>query len=318
MRTLVIINTKAAGGKAEAVFRSVEARMAKVVGELSVALTYEPEEVAGHLDRAAAAGIDRVIAVGGDGTNNSLVNALAGRPGLSVSLGILPVGTGTDWARALGIPSDPSEAVEWLATAKPVPCDLGKAEYIDLSRGGLPSRRFFLNIASAGVSGEIVARVNKLRRRTALSFLRATIGTLFRYRPQRVIVECDGIRYYEGPTYLLAVANGQFFGRGMWVAPNALADDGLFDIVLVEGMPRIQILLALRTVFSGKHLERTDVHSTRAAAVKVHSEDGPLGLDFDGEEAQGQDLNYTLLPKAVRILLHPTATGVLRSVAKIS
>jgi len=318
MRTLVIINANAGGGKAEAVFRSIEGRMAKVMGEFTVAVSNEPEEVAGHLDAAAAAGVNLVIAVGGDGTNHSVVNALAGRPELSISFGILPVGTGTDWARALGIPSDPLAAVDWLAQAKPVPCDLGKAEYIDVSRGGLPSRRFFLNIASAGVSGEIVARVNSLRRRTALSFLHATISTLFRYRPQRVIVECDGVRFYEGPSYLLAIANGQFFGRGMWVAPNALADDGLFDIILVEGMPRIQILLALRTVFSGKHLERKDVHSTRAAEVRVHSEDGPLGLDFDGEEAQGQDLHYTVLPKAVRILLHPTATGVLRESAKIS
>lgn len=313
MRTLIIVNPNAAGGQAVAVFKSIKGRIAEVLGEFTVVVSEKPEEVAGHLDAAAAAGVERLIAVGGDGTNHSVVNALAERPELPIAFGSLPVGTGTDWARALGVPSVPLAAVDWLARAQPVACDLGKVEYIDTLHGGRPSRRIFLNIASAGVSGEVDARVNRARRRTAFTFLRATIATLLKYKPQRVTVDCDGSRFYEGSSYLLAVANGQFFGRGMWVAPNALTNDGLFDVVLVEGMPRLRILLALQTVFSGKHLLRKDVHSTRSAAIRVHSEDGPLGLDFDGEEAQGQDLQFTVLPGAVKILLQPSATKVLQA-----
>jgi diacylglycerol kinase (ATP) len=313
MRTLIIVNPNAAGGKAVAVYRSIEERMAAVFGELNVVVSGRPEEVAGHLDAAVAAGVDLVIAVGGDGTNHSVVNALAERPGHSVTFGSIPVGTGTDWARALGIPSDPRAAVDWLMQARPVPCDLGKAEYLDAQNGGRPARRFFLNISSAGVSGEIVARVNRARRRTAVTFLRATIAALFRYKPQRITVECDREKFYEGTSYLLAVANGRCFGKGMWVAPNALVDDGLFDVVLVEGMPRLRILLALRTVFSGRHLGRKDVHSGRAASVRVHSEEGPLGLEFEGEEAWGQDLMYTVSPGALKVLVHPSSAELLRT-----
>jgi diacylglycerol kinase (ATP) len=99
----------------------------------------------------------------------------------------------------------------------------------------------------------------------------------------------------------------------MWVAPNALVDDGLFDVVLVEGMPRLRILLALRTVFSGRHLLRKDVHHRRAASVRVHSDDGPLSLEFDGEEAQGQDLRYTISPGALRILMQPSSAKTLKA-----
>jgi YegS/Rv2252/BmrU family lipid kinase len=313
MRTLIIVNANAAGGKAIAVYRSIEGRIATAFGELNVVVSRRPEEVAGHLDAAVAAGLDLVIAVGGDGTNHSVVNALAERPGYSVTFGSIPVGTGTDWARALGVPSDPQAAVDWLMQAQPVPCDVGKVEYSDAQDAGRPARRFFLNISSAGVSGEIVARVNRARRRTAVTFLRATITALFSYRPQRIAVECDQKKFYEGPSYLLAVANGRCFGKGMWVAPNALVDDGLFDVVLVEGMPRRRILLALRTVFSGRHLKRRDVHSGRAASVRVHSEDGPLGLDFEGEEARGQDLVYTVLPRALKVLVHPSSAEVLQT-----
>jgi diacylglycerol kinase (ATP) len=312
MRTLVIVNANAVGGRAMAVFKRVEGRLGEALGEFIVAVTQTPEEMAGHLDEAAPAGVERLIVLGGDGTLHAAVNALAERPGLSPVLGSLPVGTGTDWPRVLGMPRDPLAALDWLARAKPVPCDLGRVDYLDTSRGGRPARRIFINIASAGVSGEVDARVNRARRRTALTFLRATLATLIKYKPQRIAVECDGEKLYEGRSYLLAVANGQFFGRGMWVAPNALVNDGLFDVVLVEGMPRVRILTALGTVFSGRHLLRKDVHSRRAAAVRVYSEDGPLGLDFDGEEAQGQDLRFKVWPGAVRILLHPSETGALK------
>jgi diacylglycerol kinase (ATP) len=313
MRTLIIVNANACGGKASGIFKSVESRIREFFGNLTVAVSEKPEDVGRHLDAAAPLGIDLVIAVGGDGTNHSVVNALAARPGLNAAFGSLPVGTGTDWARALGIPADPVSAVDWLIRAQPVVCDLGKVEYKDAQNGDRPARRFFLNISSAGVSGEIVARVNRLRRRTSLTFLRTTVAALFKYQPQRITVECDEHRFYEGPSYLLAVANGRFFGRGMWVAPNALIDDGLFDIVLVEGMPRHRILLALRTVFNGRHLRRRDIHFKRAAAVRAHSEDGPLRLEFDGEEAQGQDLLYTMLPGALRVLMEPAAGKILKT-----
>jgi YegS/Rv2252/BmrU family lipid kinase len=277
-----------------------------------VAVSEKPEDVGRHLDAAAELGIDLVIAFGGDGTNNSVVNALAERPGLGAAFGSFPVGTGTDWARALGIPGDPEAALDWLMLARPTFCDLGRLVYRDPHRD-LPARRFFLNISSAGVSGEIVARVNRLRRRTSLTFLRTTVAALLNFKPQRIIVECDGEKFYEGPSYLLAVANGRFFGRGMQVAPEALVDDGLFDVVLVEGMPRLRILLALRTVFSGRHLRRKDVHHRRAAAVRVHSEDGPLSLDLDGEEALGQDLVYTLGHGALRVLMQPSSARLLSS-----
>jgi YegS/Rv2252/BmrU family lipid kinase len=311
MRSLIIVNANACGGKAVAVYKGIESRVAEVFGDLTVAISERPEDVGRHLDAAAAAGVDLVIAFGGDGTNHSVVNALVERPGLEAAFGSFPVGTGTDWARALGIPTDPGGALDWLMRARPVSCDLGRLEFADPQNRDSPATRIFLNISSAGVSGAIVARVNRLRRRTSLTFLRTTVAALLKFKPQRITVECDGDRFFEGPSYLLAVANGRFFGRGMRVAPDARVDDGLFEVVLVEGMPRGRILLALRTVFSGRHLLRKDVHHRRAASVRVHSDDGPLCLDLDGEEALGQDLHYVVMPGALRVLMQPATAPIL-------
>jgi YegS/Rv2252/BmrU family lipid kinase len=269
-------------------------------------VTESPGEVPQHIDAASAAGITHVIAIGGDGTNHAVINALAERPCLdNMTFGSVPVGTGRDWARTLGIPGDPRAAVDWLGRAQPVPCDLGRMECLDAEHTDRAYTRMFLNVASAGVSGEIDRCVNRARRRTCITFLRSTITTLLRYKPQRISVKCDKAVFYSDAAYLLAVANGRYFGRGMFIAPSAVIDDGLFEVVLVEEMPRRRILLALPQVFSGEHVRRDDVHCTRAAVVEVHSDDGPLALDLDGEEAQGQDLRFTMLPAAVNILMHP-------------
>jgi diacylglycerol kinase family enzyme len=239
-----------------------------------------------------------------------VLNALAERSDLKVAFGCIPLGTGRDWARSLGMPEDPHEAVGWLARARPVRCDLGRVEYLSMQTGGNPSPRIFLNIASAGVSGEVDHRVNQARRRSSLTFLRATITTLMKYKPHRIKVLCDGKEFYSGSSYLLAVANGQYFGRGMWIAPKALINDGMLDVIIVEGMPRLRILLAFKSVYRGTHLERKDVKHTRAASVLVRSEEGLLKLDFDGEEDSGQELRFSVMPGAVNILLNPSAAVV--------
>jgi YegS/Rv2252/BmrU family lipid kinase len=310
MGTLVIINPHSGKGGAPRIFKKIETRLFDAFGELWVAVTHSPHEVAEHLDQAAKTDVNRLITLGGDGTNHIVLNALAQRPHLKVAFGSIPVGTGHDWSRSLGMPEDHVEAVAWLTQARPVPCDLGKVEYLNMQIGGKLSTHLFLNIGSAGVSGEVDQRVNRTRRRSSLTFLRATLATLMMYRPQRIRVFCDSKEFYSGSCTLVVVANGQYFGHGMWIAPKALINDGMFDVVLVEGMSRPRILLAFRQVYRGTHLERNDVRHTRAASVRISSEDGPLKLDFDGEEALGQDLHFTVMPKAVNVLLNPSTAAI--------
>jgi YegS/Rv2252/BmrU family lipid kinase len=300
MSTLIILNPHAGGGRAGRLWGKIEPLLWEQLGKLVVAVTQRPEEVAGHLDKARAAGLTRVIAIGGDGTNHALVNELVrlnrenpGEP--PMTFGSLPVGTGRDWARTVGIPFSPSAAVQWIKAAHPVPLDLGR-----LASDG--QERHFLNIASAGIGGVIANRVNRIATRRPWTFYKATVETLLNYRPQRMSVRLDGEVWYDGPAYIVAVANGQMFGHGMRIAPNAAYDDGLFDVVLVEGMPRLRILSALNTVYSGTHLKRSDVHCKRARVVEVESHEGALGLELDGESAAGRHMRFEVMPQALSVL----------------
>ncbi len=299
-KTLIILNPHAAGGRAGKLWQKIEPLLWESLGELLLAVTQKPEEVAAHLDKAHASGLTRVISIGGDGTNHALVNALAALSAQHpeappMVYGNLPIGTGRDWARSRGIPLDPEKAARWIATAEPRATDVGLLEYDG-------HREHFLNIASAGLSGEIDQLVNESAVRRPWTFLQSTLQTLLTYRPQPMQVFVDGVLWRDGPTYLVAVANGTTFGHGMEIAPHAKADDGLFDIVLIEGMARLEAILALRKLYDGSHLTHPGVYSHRGREIQITTSAPPIDLDLDGEHASGSHLTFTMRPGLLQLL----------------
>lgn len=301
MKTLIILNPHAGSGRAGKLWHQIEPLLWKELGELVVAVTQNPDEVAQHLEGARMAGLTKVIAIGGDGTNHSLVNALIElnrrHPDAPpMTFGNLPIGTGRDWARALGVPFSPAEAVRWIKHAQPVPLDLGK-----LSTNIAPDRHF-LNIASVGISGVIANRINRLRTRRPWTFHLSTVETLLSYQPPKLRVILDGKVWYDAPAFICAVANGSTFGHGLRIAPNARYNDGLFDVIVVEAMPRLEAVIALNSLYTGAHLKRRDVHEARAATVEIESNGQSLGMELDGEAAHGHHLRFELLPRALSTL----------------
>jgi len=297
---LVILNPHAGGGRAGRLWHRIEPLLWEVLGDPVIAITQRPAEVAAHLDDAMRLGFDRVITIGGDGTNHVIINALAAlaEQGTAMPLpvlGILPIGTGRDWARALGIPLKPEQAVQWLAEAQPQPVDVGR-----LACEG--STTHFLNIASSGISGEIAANVNAIQHRRPWTFFSQTVQALLHYQPRPMRVLLDGELWYEGRSFVVVVANGRYFGHGMLVAPEASIDDGLFDVVLVEGMHRLAALQALPTIYNGTHLLRDDVHHARAADVRIESATGPLDLELDGEYDRCNTLRFSVVSGLVQML----------------
>ena len=308
-RTLIILNPHAGSGRAGKVWGQIEPLLWKELGELTIAVTQRPQDVAEHLDKARAAGLTRVIAIGGDGTNHALINELVrlnnqDPDGPKMTFGNLPVGTGRDWARALGIPFSPVDAVKWIKSAHPTPLDVGRLRMIDAegANAGQPKENYFLNIGSVGISGMISQQVNRLALRRPWTFYKASVESLLRYRPPKMIIKLDGKVWYEGRTYIVAVANGRLFGRGMLIAPEAKYDDGLFDVILVEGMPRLEAIRAMNTIYTGDHLKRKDVHSARAKSVEIQSDTLPIGFELDGESGSSGTLTFDILPQALSVM----------------
>lgn len=300
-KTLIILNPHAASGLAGQLWQEIEPVLWEKLGELVIAVTQRPQEVAAHLDKAYEMGLTRVISIGGDGTNHALINALAEAnerhpDGEPMVYGNLPIGTGRDWARGLGVPfGSIRAAADWIAHAQPHPTDIGMLTYDG-------KREFFLNIASAGLGGEVSRRVERVRQRRPWTFARATLTTIAMYHPQPMQITLDGREWYEGNAYAVAIANGTTFGHGMKIAPNAQVRDGLFDVVLVKGIARARVLAAFGRVYSGTHLTHPGVLSAQAKQVKIRSPKGLVEMELDGEYAVGHDLTFTVRPGLMPIL----------------
>ena len=184
----------------------------------------------------------------------------------------------------------------WLASAEAHPLDIGHLEYEDQAC-------YFLNIASAGISGEVDRRVNSITRRRPWTFYLASVRSFLSYQPPSVTVRLDGEVYYNGQVWVVVVANGGYFGRGMHIAPDAKIDDGLFEVLVIKGSSRFTVLRAFNTVYSGQHLLREDVMLKRAQVVEIETQNDPLPLDLDGEHTQGRRLHFRVLPAALKILI---------------
>ena len=303
--TLILLNPHAASGQTRSRWEHLEPLLRRQIGDLIVKVTDSVGEIpsilrSNYQDHA----IRHVIAVGGDGTNHTAINAVLAvneaNPHDPLIYGNLPVGTGRDWARGIGIPTSHSPLIDWVGAAAPTATDVGSVTIHDRN-----FHEYFLNIASLGLGGDVVRRVNHVKKRRAWTFYWATVRAILTYQPQTIRVKLDGNVWYEGKSYLVAIANGTTFGRGMKIAPHARYDDGLFDVVLVKDVARFKLLTTFQQVYSGTHLTQPEVMYAQAAQVDVTLLDtspAPLKIDLDGEAFEGRELTFKLHPGLLRFL----------------
>ncbi len=307
MRIAIIVNPVSGGGRAsrhaEAVLAAVKSRHPAT----QMTFTRGRGDGARLAETAARSGVDLVIALGGDGTLGEVVDGLLRLDRNAVprlpELGFVAAGTGSDFRRNFSFPSDPEAAVLRLLDLPARPVDAGRVSFA-LPGGGEGSRHF-INIASLGITGEIVCSVNRAKlqknRSGGLIYLWHTVSALLAYRFPIVRVSLDGAPPVEAPVAALAIANGAWFGGGMKIAPDAVIDDGRFEAVIVRARNRFTLLANLARVYGGLHRSHPDVTMRAARRVEVHPADPAtlVPLEFDGEDLGCLPARYEMLPGAV-------------------
>ena len=288
---LFVVNPRAASGRAARVWSSLcdrvrSLRAARVVrcGETSAA--------ASAIAAALTPRIRRVVAVGGDGTLHYALNLLLADSDRGRHVGLVPVGTGSDLARGLGLERRPERALEQALEGAPARLDA-----LRLTAGG--QTRYFINEASIGLSARVAARVNALAKRNTLTFLSGALRELARYEPRWARIRLDGKVWWEGRYYVAVVANGSHFGKGMRIAPQADPSDGLADVIVAEAAPKALTLAWLPSLYLGKHLAAPFVHFARARSVEIETGDEPAEFEGDGEIALSAPGEITVMPRAV-------------------
>lgn len=235
-----------------------------------------------------------VVAVGGDGTLNEVVNGVTDESGhAQATLGAVLTGRGRDGCRALGLPRDPFRAASRLVEGSLVSLDLGLAQW----PGG---RRFFVNAAGAGFDATVAARAAGLGGSGTVPYLRAVLASLREYRPVEGTVLRDGERYASGALAGVVVGNGAHFGGGMKIAPGADPGDGALDVVVLGALSRGELLAWLPTIYWGGHLRNRKVGLARARHVLIETQP-PMAVEVDGEPCGQTPLDVRVCPGALRV-----------------
>jgi YegS/Rv2252/BmrU family lipid kinase len=295
----IIINPISGGARPDAA--RARAQLA-----LSVVDTHgDPAEVfvterAGHARELAKAAVARgarlVLAWGGDGTINEVASALAFD---DVPFGIVPAGSGNGLARELGIDSHPQRAIADALRAKAQPLDAGEIE-----------GRLFVSIAGLGFDAYVAAKFNASgnHRRGLLGYAAISAGAAFGYEPGRYRISADDGVMNEIRAVIVTIANSAQFGNGARIAPGALVDDGLLDLVVVEERSRFATLLQVPRLFNDG-MARVPGCSIRRVRNAVIEADRPMTFHVDGEPVSGGNrLRVRVHPGALRVCVKPRAT----------
>jgi diacylglycerol kinase (ATP) len=271
-------------------------------------IRFEPTAHPGHAGELASTLVDEgaelIIAVGGDGTLSEVADGLLSRGtayASMVGLATVPLGTGADFARGLGLVRSPEVVADRIVNGMPRPIDAGRMDY-DIEDA--PPGRHFINVASVGVSAEIADSVERSRLtsrlRGRLAFYLHTVCHLMNCRFPRLRVRVDGDIVFDGPAATVVVANGRWFGGGMMIAPKAEIDDGRLDIIVIKGRSRLELLKALGLVYTGRHVGHPACAMFSGRLVNIDAPDGDVvGVELDGALAAELPVRFEVLDRPI-------------------
>jgi diacylglycerol kinase (ATP) len=249
--------------------------------------------------RAAADGAEQIVVVGGDGTLNEVANGLLALEGKRPELAVIPFGTGMDFARSHGIPRKLDAAVEVALTGKVASVDVGRVRYA--AWDGAEAESYFANIASAGMSGAVARQANETSKALGgrISFFAALVRVFAGWSNTELEVEVAGERRAGRMTNLI-VANGRYQGGGMLIAPEAVPDDGLFDVLVIGDVTKRDFLLNVGKIYRGTHLSHPKIELLRGPQVSVRGE-VPVPIELDGEQPGTTPATFEVVPGALRL-----------------
>jgi len=285
-KTVFLVNPASDNGETGKRWPELHRRASELGLEGETRMSSRPGEL---VELAREADAELLVVVGGDGALNEVVN---GRR--DVELAVIPRGTGMDFVRTHAIPSAFDEAV---AVARD-----GRARHVDLGRVSFGyGERWFANVASVGMSGAVAQRANGMSKALGgkVTFFYALAREFLAWKNTEVTVRFDGDER-RAPMHDVIVAIGQYHGGAMWLAPDARADDGQFDVVLIGDVTKLDFITTAPKLYKGTHLAHPKVELLRTAVVDVDAAVG-LPIETDGEVAGTTPAHFEVEPGALKL-----------------
>ena len=252
---------------------------------------------------AIRTGFRKIISVGGDGTLNEVVNGVFTQeycPPKEITIGMIPVGTGNDWGRMFGIPLVYEGAIDVIRENKVMLHDIGVISYYCGSEQHL---RYFINIAGLGFEALVVEKTNRQKDKGKSSqaiYFYNLLSSLISYRNLKSDIIIDGNKS-TCSIFSINVGNGRYCGGGMRQTPDALPDDGLFDITVIREMGRIEVIKSLKLLYDGTILSHPKVDGYRTNNLRVESE-FVIYAEADGESLGHTPVEFSIIPAAINVV----------------
>ena len=302
-RAKFIVNPASANGSTGKLWDTLEQAIGNEIGKVDASFTTAANHATGLAREALDDGFEMIVAVGGDGTVNEVVNGFfdSGAPvNPDAVLGVISRGTGSDFIKTMNLPREIEEAARVLKGRAVKRCDAGR--FTSRGPGGKEMERYFINIADFGVGGEAVERVNNTSKAFGgfLSFLYGTLKTLWVYKGKKVKFRIDDDSEIEQAINTVVIANGQYFGGGMQIAPEAIADDGLFDIVILDDLSFEESLLNIPKLYKGTHINDPKVTCYRGKTLVAESDEDVL-IDVEGEHGGMLPAKFEIIPSSINV-----------------
>lgn len=244
-----------------------------------------------------------ILAAGGDGTVNQVLNGILKRRESSTdlpTLGVIPIGSGNDFARSIHATNSPSDLLQRLTLNKKQLADVGKIQYIN--KQGKSETSYFINVADAGMGPEVVRRVLDSDRvfGSAVAYYLAILATFSAYKPMTIHAKSDGWEW-SGKLNSLAVGNGRYYGNGLCIAPDAIIDDGIFSTFICGDASKLEFIRYSSKLKLDKKINHPKVLYNQSRHLELTS-DEPCMIEADGEWLGYLPATIDIIPKKINVL----------------
>lgn len=290
----VVLNPKAGGGKGLDLLPQLVSTLRATNRKHHIHVTERAGDGVAVATDFANQGAEVVIALGGDGTINEVVNGLVAAD-RKVPMGIIPCGHGSDFCRGLNLPNGVVNLVTHNLRGSSRPVDVGRITFAD------GSSRCFINVAGLGFDTVVAERTTRTRLPGAtLPYITAVVGALPAFKNFQVTITTDDDSF-TGPAFSVLVANSNFFAGGMHIAPMAKINDGLLDIAILGDLGKFEVIRAVPGVYRGKHVNHKKFHHLAAKSVTI-STDRPTRVQLDGEIGGYSPITISVEPGALLLV----------------
>jgi len=304
MEWFVIVNPNAGKRKGEKDWLEIAAQLTTAGIEFVNVFTEHRGHAVLLTRKYIETGFRNIIVVGGDGTLNEVVNGIFTQthvPTNEITLAMIPVGTGNDWCRMFNIPGDYKQAIKLITKRKVFIQDTGTIKYI--SNDGVEKTRYFINMAGMGFDALVAQKTNTqkdLGKSNPLSYVVNILSSLFNYTFTKVTVMLDNEKVVSD-IFSMSVGICQYNGGGMKQAPQALPDDGLFDMTLIKPIGKFKIMRNIIKLFDGSFTRLPEVSTFRSSKIIIHS-DPPMYLEADGESLGHTPFVFNIVPQSLHVV----------------